>query len=40
MIYRSNKPAEGVDSFDEESAKETGLYVPNGPELAKMFMEK
>lgn len=40
MIYRSNEPAQGVDTFDEESAKETGLYVPNGPELAKIFMKK
>ena len=31
MIYRSNEPTEGVDTFDEESAKETGLYIPNGP---------
>ena len=40
MIYRSNEPTEGVDTFDEESAKETGLYIPNGPELAKLFLKK
>ncbi len=40
MIYRSNEPAEGVEEFDEESAKETGLYVPNGPALAELFLKK
>lgn len=40
LIFRSNKPAEGVKGFDEESAKTTGLYIENGPALSKLFLVK
>ena len=40
MIYRSNKPAKGTDRFDENEAKATGLYIPDGPELMKLFIGK
>ncbi|MCI1930930.1 MAG: cofactor-independent phosphoglycerate mutase [Clostridia bacterium] len=40
LIYRSNKPVEGVKGFDENSAKTTGLYVENGPALSKLFLGK
>ncbi|MCI1959349.1 MAG: cofactor-independent phosphoglycerate mutase [Clostridia bacterium] len=40
LIYRSNKPVEGVRGFDEKSAKTTGLYIENGPALSKLFLGK
>ncbi len=40
MIYSSEKPADGVDGFNEDSAKTTGLYVPNGYGLMEMLIEK
>ena len=30
FIYSSSKEWKGVESFDEDSAKATGLYIPNG----------
>ena len=40
IIYRSNEPAEGIDTFSEEAAAKTGLYIPNGPELSRLFLRK
>ena len=40
IIYRSNEPVEGIDTFSEEAAAKTGLYIPNGPELSKLFLKK
>ena len=40
IIFRSNEPVEGIDSFSEEAAAKTGLYIPNGPELSRLFLRK
>ena len=40
MIYSSKKQESGVDTFTEESAKETGFYVPNGFTLMDLLIEK
>ncbi len=40
MIYTSNKESKGIDTFDEESVKSTGIYINSGTELAKMFLEQ
>ena len=40
MIYSSQKQESGVNTFTEESAKETGLYVPNGFTLMDLLIEK
>ena len=40
IIYRSNEPVEGIDTFSEEAAAKTGLYIPNGPELSRLFLRK
>ena len=37
MIYSSNKECTGVSLFSEESAKETGLYLPRGHELMELL---
>jgi len=39
MIYRSSKEEEGIDTFTEKKAAETGLFLPNGMELVKRFFE-
>jgi len=39
MIYRSGKEEEGIDTFTEKKAAETGLFLPNGMELVKRFFE-
>ena len=38
MIYNSCEKAEGVESFTEDNAKASGIYVANGPTLVKMFI--
>ena len=40
MIYSSKDEKVGVDSFSEENAAATGLYVPAGHTLMDMFIEK
>ena len=40
MIYSSRAKANGCDSFTEEKAKETGLYVNAGHTLMEIFIEK
>ena len=40
MIYSSRENNEGVTTFSEESAKETGLYVSQGYTLMDRFIEK
>lgn len=42
MIYRSNKAFEGKTavSYDEQNAKDTGIFVPSGVELMKRFISK
>lgn len=39
MIYDSTKPAEGVDTFNENTAKETGLYIEEGFRIMKDFAD-
>ncbi len=38
MIYCSNKPQNGVEHFNENTAKETGLYVETGHSLMNKFI--
>lgn len=38
MIYCSNKPQNGVEHFNENTAKETGLYVETGHNLMNKFI--
>ena len=40
MIYSSKEELEGVKVFDEDSAKRTGLYVPEGFTLMERLIEK
>lgn len=40
MIYHKNAEREGVDSVNENSAKETGIYYPTGVSLMKHFLDK
>ncbi len=40
MIYHKNAEREGVDSVNENSAKETGIYYPTGVNLMKHFLDK
>ncbi len=37
MIYSSNEEKSGVDSFTEENAAKTGLYIPFGHELMELL---
>lgn len=39
MIYQKSKEQNGVDTVNEETAKETGLFVESGVQLMKKFME-
>ncbi|MGN0643302.1 MAG: cofactor-independent phosphoglycerate mutase [Huintestinicola sp.] len=39
LIYQKSKAAKGVDSFNEESAKSTGLFIEKGPELMNYFID-
>ena len=40
MIYSSKEDKAGVNTFTEESAASTGLYIPHGHELMKLLIEK
>ena len=40
MIYSSREEKAGVDSFTEQSARDTGLYVPAGHTLMELLTEK
>ena len=40
MIYSSKEDKVGVNTFTEESAASTGLYIPHGHELMKLLIEK
>lgn len=39
MIYHKNKEVFGVDTVNEETAKNTGIYVDSGVDLMKKFLE-
>lgn len=38
LIYQKSKDVEGVDEFTEETAKSTGLFLENGPEIMNYFI--
>lgn len=40
MIYHKNSEKTGVDSVNENSAKETGIYYPSGVKLMRHFLDK
>lgn len=40
FIYSSEENQAGVQTFDEDSAKETGLYIPNGYHLMEHLIEQ
>lgn len=40
LIYRSNKKVKGVSSYDEESAKKSGISISSGVELMRRFLNK
>lgn len=39
MIYHKNAETEGVETVNEETAKQTGIFVSSGVELMKKFLE-
>ncbi len=40
LIYRSNEVKEGAPSYTEENAKNSGIFIENGEELMKKFLQK
>lgn len=40
LIYDSRNPVQGVESFTEETAEQTGLYLEHGEELLDHMIEK
>lgn len=40
MIYDSEMPSDGVDSFNEDSAAATGIYYDHGPDIMKVLLKK
>ena len=38
LIYQKSKPVNGVDSFNEETASQTGLFIEKGPSLMDYFI--
>lgn len=38
LIYQKSKEVSGVDSFNEETAKSTGLFIEKGPSLMDYFI--
>ncbi|MGN0614236.1 MAG: cofactor-independent phosphoglycerate mutase [Porcipelethomonas sp.] len=40
FIYDSEKPANGVDTFNENTAKETGLFIETGHSLMEKFINE
>lgn len=38
LIYKKSAPVKGVASFNEESAKKTGLFIEKGPSLIDYFI--
>lgn len=39
MIYHKNKEIDGVVTINEETAKETGIYVDFGPSIMEHFLK-
>ena len=40
LIYDSEKPAAGVDTFNETTAAATGIYYDHGPDIMKVLLGK
>lgn len=40
LIYHKNAKKAGVQSIDEESAKATGVFIENGPDIMRKFLEE
>ncbi len=40
LIYHKNNEVKGVDTINEETAKETGNYIDFGPSIMPKFLEK
>ncbi len=38
LIYKKSKPVDGVESFNEESAKSTGLFIDTGFKIMEYFI--
>ena len=38
LIYHKQNEIDGVDTINEETAKETGDFVENGPSIMKHFL--
>ncbi len=39
LIYQKSKQVDGVNEFTEETAKSTGLFIENGPEIMNYFIK-
>ena len=40
LIYRSNKEINGASSYNEQTAKESGIYFDNSEDLIKRFLKE
>lgn len=40
VIYHKNKEKQGVSTVNEETAKATGVFLENGPDIMKKFLEE
>lgn len=40
VIYHKNQEKQGVSTVNEETAKATGIFIENGPDIMKKFLEE
>ena len=40
LIYHKANEKQGVDSINEETAKNTGVFIENGPDIMRKFLEE
>lgn len=40
LIYHKANEKQGVDSINEENAKNTGVFIENGPDIMRKFLEE
>ena len=40
MIYHKANEKQGVETLNEETAKNTGVFIENGPDIMKKFLEE
>ena len=40
MVYQKSKEHKGNINFNEETAKNSGVFIEYGPDLMKRFLEK